>query len=167
MDPKHAVESRNRAAAGPPVLRRARPEDAAALSDVAFRSKAFWGYPPEFMEACREDLTVRPEDVARDPYFLVEEAGRVLGFYNLKETARGAELQNLFVAPEAIGRGLGRQLWAHLRQEALARGLSAVLIDSDPHAEAFYLRMGARRIGSAPSSVFPGRELPLLRYDLR
>ena len=53
--------------------------------------------------------------------------------------------------------GLG---WA---MQALAgRGATAMRIEADPGAEAFYLRMGARRIGVAPSEAIPGRMLPLL-----
>ncbi len=40
-------------------------------------------------------------------------------------------------------------------------------IQSDPHAEGFYLRLGARRTGEAPSQSIPGRLLPMLEFDLR
>jgi hypothetical protein len=37
-------------------------------------------------------------------------------------------------------------------------------IDADPHAEAFYLAMGAVRVGEAASESIPGRSLPRLAY---
>ena len=37
-----------------PRIRRARPADAAALSRLAYDSKASWGYDDAFMEACRD-----------------------------------------------------------------------------------------------------------------
>ena len=97
---------------------------------------------------------------------MAEQGGRVLGFYNLTREEDGAVLQSLFVAPEAIGSGLGRRLWRHMEGEARRSGFLFVLIHSDPHAEPFYLRMGARRVGWTSSTVFPGRRLPLLRFDL-
>ena len=75
-------------------------------------------------------------------------------------------LQNLFVVPEAMGRGFGKGLWRHMLHEARERGYRCILIDSDRYAEPFYLAMGAKRVGLTPSSVFEGRYLPLLRYDL-
>jgi hypothetical protein len=42
-----------------------------------------------------------------------------------------------------------------------------LLIQSDPFAEGFYLRLGADRIGEVPSQALPGRVLPLLVYPLR
>lgn len=50
---------------------------------------------------------------------------------------------------------------------ARALGLSSLLIDADPNAEGFYLRMGAERVGEVPSGSISGRMLPLLRYGLR
>jgi hypothetical protein len=43
----------------------------------------------------------------------------------------------------------------------------ALIVVSDPHAEGFYLKLGARRIGSRVSDLEPGRQLPLLRFALR
>lgn len=148
------------------TLRRARPGEAALLSALALRSKAHWGYDEAFMEACRADLTVTPGDIARQPYFVAEQDGRVVGFYNLAGEGDEATLQNLFVSPEVIGHGLGKRLWRHLEGEARQAGFPFLLIHSDPHAEPFYLRMGARRVGWTSSTVFPGRRLPLLRFDL-
>jgi hypothetical protein len=37
---------------------------------------------------------------------------------------------------------------------------AAASIDADPNAEAFYLAMGAVRIGQTPSGSIPGRVLP-------
>lgn len=44
-------------------LRDARPDAAGLLTSLAMRSKAYWGYPPEFMAACRGELTVTPADL--------------------------------------------------------------------------------------------------------
>ena len=47
-----------------PPIRSARPEEAETLSALALRSKAYWGYPADFMEACREELTLTPMTIA-------------------------------------------------------------------------------------------------------
>lgn len=39
----------------------ARPSEAAAISDVAMRSKAHREYDDEFLLVCRPDLTIAPE----------------------------------------------------------------------------------------------------------
>jgi hypothetical protein len=45
-------------------------------------------------------------------------------------------------------------------------GWTDFTIAADPHAEQFYLTMGAERIGDIESEAKPGRRLPLLRMKL-
>src|ERR1700680_4312334 len=47
-------------------IRPARVEEAAALSDLCFRSEAVWGYDPEFMALILAALGVAGEDIAAD-----------------------------------------------------------------------------------------------------
>ena len=73
---------------------------------------------------------------------------------------------DLWVEPSAIGTGLGRTLWVHLLGQARALGHRALLIESDPNAEGFYLRMGARRVGERASKILAGRMLPVMVVDV-
>jgi hypothetical protein len=41
------------------VIRAARPDEAAALTDLAMRSKAYWGYGASFLARCRAALEVK------------------------------------------------------------------------------------------------------------
>jgi hypothetical protein len=47
--------------------------DASLLTELALRSKSYWGYDPEFLEACRAELTIEPEYVASHPTFVLED----------------------------------------------------------------------------------------------
>ncbi|MFJ8625811.1 GNAT family N-acetyltransferase [Kitasatospora sp. NPDC093550] len=147
-------------------IRPARPEEAAPLTGVALRAKAYWGYDEAFMAACREELTVGAAVIERACTVVAEEGGRVLGFASLVGGPPEGSLDMLFVEPELIGRGVGRALFARIRERASELGLRRFTIESDPHAEPFYLGMGATRIGGVPSGSVPGRELPLLALEL-
>jgi N-acetylglutamate synthase-like GNAT family acetyltransferase len=138
------------------------------LSALAMRSKAHWGYDAAFLEACREDLTLSPQEIAESVSLVCERDAQVIGFSRVVlMDERTAELDSLFVDPTAIGTGAGKLLWE--RSVAAARGLGAqdLVLQSDPHAEGFYLSRGARRIGEAASALIPGRSLPLMHFDLR
>jgi GNAT superfamily N-acetyltransferase len=143
-------------------IRRAQPADAAVLTSLALTSKAVWGYDAGFMAACRAELTITPQRILRQPTHVLERQGRALGFYQLRIDGTAAEVAQFFVAPATLRRGLGRRLFAHLEATAQAAGAWHLEVDSDPHAEAFYLAMGMRRIGAAPSGSIPGRMLPRL-----
>jgi GNAT superfamily N-acetyltransferase len=149
------------------MIRRARLEEAGLLSELALRAKSHWGYDAEFLARCREDLAVTPEEIARTFAYVYEDAEGVAGFYRLVPAGAMAELDSLFVDPRAIGTGVGRQLWEHAVATATANGCTEIELQSDPHAEGFYLAMGARRHGESASTVTPGRMLPLMRYQVR
>jgi GNAT superfamily N-acetyltransferase len=147
------------------ILRAAQPNEAQTLTDLALRSKAFWGYSFEFMQACRPELTILPEQIAHGviTYVVAEREGQVVGFYALAPLAPlEYELEALFVEPDQIGNGIGRMLLADALQRLAASGGRRLVIQSDPYAEPFYLAMGARRIGERESASIPGRRLPLL-----
>jgi GNAT superfamily N-acetyltransferase len=147
-------------------LRAARPEEAAALSELALRSKAYWGYSAKFLDAARVQLTFTAASVAAMRMTVAEADGRVVGFYAVEGAPPEGELSHLWVDPPAIGTGVGRRLWEHAVDTAHAAGFTSLHLDADPNAEGFYLAMGARRIGASPSAVVPGRMLPALRVAL-
>ncbi|MFI9624748.1 GNAT family N-acetyltransferase [Streptomyces sp. NPDC052042] len=147
-------------------LRPARADEAGLLSGLALESKGHWDYDEAFLAACREELTLRPDDIERLRTTVAEEGGRVLGFTTLEGAPPEGALGMMFVAPGAIGRGLGRRLFEHAMAQARRLGFARLTIDADPNAEPFYAAMGAVRIGSTPSGSIPGRELPLMEYSL-
>lgn len=148
------------------VIRAARAEECHALTALAMRSKAHWGYDPAFLERARADLTVDPRAVARGDAFVAERSGNVAGFYWLDDAREAPELMALFVEPPMIGTGVGRALLAHALAQAASRGGRRLIIQSDPFAEGFYLAMGAVRVGSKASAVDASRMLPLMEVRI-
>lgn len=148
------------------VLRPAQLDEAAAISALAQRSKAHWGYDQRFLAACRDDLTIDPSWCDGIHLVVAERRGALLGYYRLVGEAPTGELAGLFVDPGVIGRGLGGRLLRHAADLSRRLGIRTLAIDSDPHAEAFYLHAGAIRVGETASAVEPGRFLPRLELDL-
>jgi GNAT superfamily N-acetyltransferase len=66
-----------------------------------------------------------------------------------------------------MGKGAGRQLFEFAEALARAAGAGRIAVESDPHAEDFYVHMGAKRYGQVPAPI-DGRErfLPLLEKAL-
>ena len=152
----------------PPTIRAARPADAAALSSLAIRSKGHWGYSPEFMSRCRDELRVSPDDIdgGVTTYVVAERDGRILGFAGTTRIDDdGVELEALFVDPSAIGSGVGRALLAYTIAAGRALGARTMRIQGDPHANRFYLAAGALPAGTRASESIDGRTLPM--YTLR
>ena len=148
------------------VIRDARESEAEFLSELAVRSKGHWGYDEDFLDDCRDELTLTPELISHSHVRVLEEEGHVIGFYSLVATGDDAEVDHFWVEPSAVGRGSGQLLWNDAVETATRTRFKRLIIHSDPHAEGFYLRMGASRLGDIASPVRPGRYLPLLQFEL-
>jgi GNAT superfamily N-acetyltransferase len=146
-------------------IRAAHPGEVGALTALAVRSKAHWGYDAAFMQGVLPELTVTTATLDEHAVFVAEHPRGIAGFYVLGLEEGVPTLRDLWIDPPAMGLGVGRQLWAHMLQQARARGYRTVRIDSDPNAEGFYLKMGARRVGQVESKVVKGRFLPVLAVD--
>lgn len=149
------------------VIRQAIRADAAALSELALRSKAHWPYDDAFIEACRSDLTVSEECAASGFFWLGESAGSLVGFYGFSNDDSDPVMTFLFVEPQSIGQGFGFALWRHAVEFGRSRGWCSFQLTGDPFAtDALYYKVGCVKIGEIESTVSKGRMLPLLRYSL-
>ncbi|MFB6848612.1 GNAT family N-acetyltransferase [Streptomyces sp. NPDC056373] len=141
------MSSRATRTCGPITIRRAVARDAKRLTRLVRGSSAYEGkyasavagyrVGPDYIEAHRVFVAVAAD----------EDGGRILGFYSL--VLAPPELDLLFVADEAQGRGIGRLLVAHMESEARAAGLDRLKVVSHLPAEGFYRRVGAVRTGTA------------------
>ncbi len=148
-------------------IRRARRDECARLSDLAFRSKASWGYSAQFMAQCRAELTVGESDIRDDDFFVLEFDGEIIGFCALRSRGDGeGELADVFIAPSHLRAGYGRRLLEHAKRAARARGWRSLRIEADPNALVFYRRCRGEQIGTVASGSIPGRRLPLVRIHL-
>ncbi len=148
-----------------PGFRRARPEEAEALTALIYASKQSNGYDDAFMRACAAELRVRPEDIAAGNIW-VAKGHDLMGCATLSCSGTVGNISAFFVDPAHKRRGVGRLLWDHLRKEARAQGMIYLRLDADPAAVSFYRAMGWRVTGQSPSGSIPGRTLPLMEYRL-
>jgi GNAT superfamily N-acetyltransferase len=151
-----------------PVFRRAQPQDAVALTQIALAAKQSWGYPDEWMAEWRADLTITPGYIGASPVWVAELEGTAAGFLGLVRTDGHWHLEHLWVRPAWHGRGLGRALFNEAVRQARAVGATELHIKSDPNAEPFYLKMGAVRTGVEVYELLGKfrREVPQLRFRL-
>lgn len=147
------------------TIRRARADEAGALTQLALRAKASWGYDAAFMEACREELTLTPAKMAVWQVWVAEAGERIAGMIALN-LERGAEVEDFFVDPTFQGRGVGGALIATLLQATRAAGATVLEVDADPNAEAIYAKLGFQTFARSPSGSIPGRWLPRMRMQL-
>ena len=148
------------------AIRDARPEEAPALAALQRRSADVW-------EEYRAQLAANP-DAIEPPHRAIADgrvrvaadaSGRLLGFSVVGPIRDGrCELDDLFVEPEWMRRGVGRLLVADLTARAAAAGASHVDVIANPNALAFYERLGFETTGQASTRF---GEAPRMSLELR
>jgi ribosomal protein S18 acetylase RimI-like enzyme len=148
-------------------IRRAIPEEATALSQIALSAKGHWGYPKRWMENWKPQLTFSPEYFEEKESWTAETNGAPIAFYTLQEKDGSAWIENLWVSPEFIGKDVGKTLFLHAMELARQRGYQTLQLEADPNAVGFYEKMGMYKIGERHSEVEgQPRILPIMEIKL-
>jgi GNAT superfamily N-acetyltransferase len=146
-------------------IRRAQPEEADELRALTIASKDYWGYSEEWLAQWASLLRLPAAYVRDNDVFVGTDGTRIVGFYALVVRRPISILDHLWLAPEYIGRGLGRVLFQHALDWASGLGVTIMEIEVEPRAAGFYARMGARHVRDTISDM--GRVLPIMAVDVQ
>ena len=140
--------------------------DAKLLTEIALKSKAFWGYSDELIKSWREDLTITSKMIFNCEVYKFMVATKVVGFYVLNPPKNNSiTLEMLFVLPKFIGNQIGKQLLLHSFEKAKIKEAKNMTLLADPNAVPFYNSQGFYEIDRKESSI-AGRFLPVMKKDL-
>ena len=146
-----------------PEILSATPDQAEILTKIAFTSKRHWGYPERWIQIWAPILTVSEEFIDKHDTFIAYAAGKPAGFYAISINNERASLEHFWVLPEFMGQGIGRTLFEHAINRCEELGINILEIESDPNAQDFYERMGAKKVGESVGEVEGQRRvLPVL-----
>jgi ribosomal protein S18 acetylase RimI-like enzyme len=148
-------------------IQRAIPEQANEMTQIALAAKAHWGYPERWMEIWSPQLTFHPEYFEENESWVVEMDSVPIGFYTLQEKDGNAWIENLWVLPDYIGKGVGKSLFLHAVEVSRQRGYKTLQLEADPNAVGFYEKVGMRKIGERHSEVAgQPRVLPIMEMKI-
>jgi ribosomal protein S18 acetylase RimI-like enzyme len=160
-------------------VRPARPADAPGLVDVyaAAWREAYAGIIPAITlqrMIARRGAGWWREVMQKRALLVLEVGGAVAGYASFAPAAGrshpgAAEIQELYLAPEYQGIGLGVRLFQAALKRIRSRGYVRVLVralaDND-RANCFYVRHGGRLVARTEETL-GGRALPCLWYEFR
>jgi len=148
-------------------IRRAKPDEAAVLTEIAHAAKRYWGYSENWIEHWKDDLTITPDFIANNEMYVAVAGEEIAGCCALVLSDTQAELEHMWIRSEHMGNGVGRALFQQIVKRAAQLGATGLELSSDPNAEGFYKRMGATRVGEVRAEIEgQPRVLPRMSVDL-
>ena len=142
------------------------PEEAAVLTEIAHAAKRHWGYPENWIEHWKGDLTITRDFISNHEVYVAVTDKEIAGCCALVVKDSQAELEYMWIRPQYMGAGYGKALFVHVMQRAATLSAPAVELSADPNAEGFYKHMGATRIGEVRSEIEgQPRVLPRMTVD--
>jgi len=99
------------------------------------------------MDLWRPQLTFTPEYFEKNESWVAEVNGSPVAFYTLLEQHGHTWIENLWVSPELIGKGIGKSLFLHALDISRQRGFQKLQLEADPNAVGFYEKMGMKKVG--------------------
>jgi GNAT superfamily N-acetyltransferase len=131
------------------MIRLGVPADLPAASDVYRSASLFNPGDHDNLLAHPQYLILGPEGLAEGRTYVAEEDGLVVGFATWSEAAGIVELEDLFVDPGWMRRGIAAALVNRIADVLRARGVERLEVTANPHALGFYRAVGFIDCGAA------------------
>lgn len=148
-------------------IRPVQPDEAGELTQIALAAKRHWGYPEHWIEIWTPQLTFNTEYFEENESWAAVIDGKPVAFYTLLNRNGIAWLDNLFVIPTRIGKGIGRELFLHALRLARQHNYKFLQLEADPNAAGFYEKMGMHKIDERhPEVDGQPRVLPVMEMEL-
>jgi len=124
------------------MIRLGAPADLPAASDVYRSASLSNAGDRDKLLAHPEYLVLGPEGLAEGRTYVAEEGGSLVGFATWSEAGGIFELEDLFVDPGWMRRGIATALVHRIAQVLRARGAERLEVTANPHAMGFYRAAG-------------------------
>jgi GNAT superfamily N-acetyltransferase len=147
-------------------VRRARADEGERLREIARASKGYWGYPSERLAEWIAGLDLSPAGLRKKEFYVAEVEGCAIGWSALIPRGEVCWLDDLWIDPAWIGRGVGTRMFRHAVARAREVGASRIELESERHAVGFYEKMGAQYVRDSEPGVW-GRASPIVAIEIR
>lgn len=153
------------------VIRKARSTENEILTKLAIASNRYWHYPEDYHAIWDRELQMDPSHIERNIVYVAECDDLIIGYFSIvhirincslgcRFVNKGYWLENLFIRPEHIGKGIGSSLVAFARSLCREMEVRELYVFVEPFSKGFYDKMGGKFIRETPTSLAGG----LYRY---
>ena len=131
------------------MIRLGTPADLAAATDVYRRASLSDASYRENLLAHPQYLILAPDGLTQARTYIAEEDGSVVGFATWIRTEGGVELEDLFVDPDWMRRGIATALVRRIADVVRRQNVECLHVTANPDALEFYRAVGFVECGVA------------------
>lgn len=142
-------------------IRWSTPADLTALRGVFARASLSNGGDREALLAHPTALVLEGDSIDKGRSRVATHTDHIVGFATIVLTEGVPDLQDLFVDPQWMRQGIGRQLVHDAAAIAAMRGARAITVTANPHALDFYDALGFVLDGEVHTPFGPGQRMHL------
>src|SRR5919201_3407465 len=146
-------------------IRRADEAEGERLREIAIAATAYWGYDLDWVRRWASDGDFSPRGLRSKEVYVAEVNRRVVAWAALLSTGDVLLLDDLWMEPECMGKGIGSLLFQHVAERARALGAARLEWEAEPNSVGFYEKVGGRYLRESERTSW-GRVIPVMALDL-
>lgn len=135
------------------------------LREIAIASKSYWGYELDRVRQWAALGDFSSEGLRRKEFHVAEVDGEAVGWAALIPKGNVCWLDDLWIEPQWIGRGIGTLLFQHAAKRGRELGAARMEWEAERHAIGFYEKMGGRHLRDSEPGAW-GRVNPVMGVEL-
>ena len=146
-------------------IRPAHADEGETLREIAFEAKSHWGYDRAWVRSWVAQGDFSPSTLREREVLVADADDSAVGFASLIPRGEDCVLDDLWITPAWIGRGVGTKLFAGSAARAKELGAKRLEWEAEPNAIGFYEKMGGEYLrDSEPTEL--GRVIPVMGLEL-
>jgi GNAT superfamily N-acetyltransferase len=146
-------------------IRRAEPVEGERLREIAMAAKSYWGYDLDRVKEWAALGDFSPDGLRGKNVYVAAVERAPVGWAAAISQADVWWLDDLWIAPDWMGKGIGSRLFSHAAEQGRAAGARRMEWEAEPNALGFYERMGGRHLRDSEPGVW-GRVNAVMGFDL-
>ena len=141
------------------------PGEGERLREIAVAAKSYWGYDRELVARWADTGNFSPQGLQEKEIYVAEHEGQAVGWASLIPKGEVGWLDDLWIEPDWMRKGIGSLLFHHARERAKQMGATRLEWEAEPNALGFYKVMGGQYLRDSERTPF-GRVIPVMGIDL-
>jgi GNAT superfamily N-acetyltransferase len=146
-------------------IRMVAPDEGERLRAIAMAAKGHWGYDADRVREWAAVGDFSPTGLRKKNVYVASIEDKAVGWAATIGRGDVWWLDDLWIEPEWMGKGIGRRLFLHAAEHGRRAGAIRMEWEAEPNAAGFYESMGGRYLRDSEPGVW-GRVVAVMGVDL-